>query len=98
MTTASESFQIDLHHNIRVVDIGANGCELHARSPFSGQMNTLIVPGLNAKEMCRRIVTWKSKRLLIQNVFPELNADEREFLMTGITAQEWDENFLPADE
>ena len=26
---------------------------------------------------------------LIQNVFPDLNVDEREFLMTGITSDEW---------
>jgi len=29
----------------------------------------------------------------IQNVFPHLNADEREFLMTGITPVEWGEMF-----
>ena len=27
----------------------------------------------------------------IQVVFPDLTADEREFIMTGITAEEWDE-------
>ena len=30
---------------------------------------------------------------LIQNAFPFLNADEREFLMTGITPEEWDAMF-----
>lgn len=29
----------------------------------------------------------------IQDVFPHLNADEREFLMTGITAKEWKDAF-----
>ena len=27
---------------------------------------------------------------LIQNVMPDLSADEREFIMTGVTAEEWD--------
>jgi hypothetical protein len=27
---------------------------------------------------------------LIQNAFPMLNADQREFIMTGITPKEWD--------
>jgi hypothetical protein len=27
---------------------------------------------------------------LIQNVFPELSADDREFIMTGISDEEWD--------
>jgi hypothetical protein len=30
---------------------------------------------------------------LIQNAFPYLTPGEREFLMTGITASEWDEIF-----
>ena len=30
---------------------------------------------------------------LVQHAFPNLSADEREFIMTGITAQEWDQAF-----
>ena len=30
---------------------------------------------------------------LIQDVFPHLNADEREFIKTGITPQEWSDTF-----
>lgn len=29
----------------------------------------------------------------VQDHFPELNSDEREFLMTGITPTEWDQTF-----
>ena len=31
--------------------------------------------------------------LLIQAVFPNLSAGEREFLISGITPEEWNENF-----
>ena len=27
---------------------------------------------------------------LIQNAMPDLSADEREFIMTGVTPEEWD--------
>jgi hypothetical protein len=30
---------------------------------------------------------------LAQNAFPQLNADDREFIMTGITAEEWNAAF-----
>jgi hypothetical protein len=30
---------------------------------------------------------------LVQNALPQLSAEEREFLMTGITAAEWDSVF-----
>lgn len=37
--------------------------------------------------------TWE-EGALIQDAFPQLSEDQREFLMTGITADEWDEAFL----
>lgn len=39
-----------------------------------------------------QLIRWKGGQL-IQNVFPHLSPDEREFLMTGITPQEWEETF-----
>lgn len=35
---------------------------------------------------------------LIQNVFPHLTAGQREWLMTGITPREWNEELGPEDE
>lgn len=40
---------------------------------------------------------WQNGGQLIQKAFSYLNADEREFLMTGITSSEWDELF-PVEE
>jgi 7,8-dihydro-6-hydroxymethylpterin-pyrophosphokinase len=36
--------------------------------------------------------SWRGGEL-IQNAMPRLNADDREFIMTGITAEEWKEMF-----
>ena len=38
------------------------------------------------------IAFWQAGEL-IQNAMPRLNADEREFIKTGITSQEWEELF-----
>jgi hypothetical protein len=35
---------------------------------------------------------------LIQEAFPHLTPDEREFILTGITEEEWDEAFLEEEE
>lgn len=94
----STSFQINGHHNLRVIDGGHNCCELQARSPFTGTINSLFVAGVTYADMVQRITEWQGSRQLIQNVFPDLTADEREFLMTGITAEEWDTHLSPADE
>lgn len=56
-------------------------------SPFSGitRMREITV----TQEQLDR---WHAGEL-IQNVMPNLSADDREFLMTGITAEEWDTAF-----
>ena len=44
------------------------------------------------------LIEWKAKRLCVQDVFPELNQDEREILMTGYTPAEWDGLFKEDDD
>lgn len=39
-----------------------------------------------------QITSWQNGEL-IQNAMPGLSADDREFLMTGITPDEWEDNF-----
>ena len=38
-----------------------------------------------------------SEGKLIQEAFPELNVDQREFLLTGATPEEWEEIFGEAE-
>lgn len=56
-------------------------------SPFSGVKNSMELDITD--EQLRR---WHNGDL-IQNVFSHLTADEREFLKTGITKEEWDNTF-----
>lgn len=36
--------------------------------------------------------------ILLQNAFPNLTPDQREFILTGTTPEEWDEAFPEVDE
>lgn len=40
-----------------------------------------------------RLDHWKSSGAHVQDVFPELTPDDREFLISGITPEEWEEAF-----
>ena len=44
-----------------------------------------------------QLVAWR-QGALIQDVMPHLSADEREFLISGITPAEWDEHMRDWDE
>ena len=56
-------------------------------SPFSGKQNTRAI-SFNIEDY----TAWERGEL-IQNAFPYMSADDREFMKTGITPQEWEETF-----
>ena len=56
-------------------------------SPFTGETNTLDINVTQSQ-----IDAWYGG-VLIQNAMPNLTADEREFIKSGIPAHEWDETF-----
>jgi hypothetical protein len=58
------------------------------RSGLSGKINSLEID-VTQEQMDE----YEKGGKLIQSVFPSLTSDEREFIMTGITRQEWDESF-----
>ena len=56
-------------------------------SPFTGEINTLDIDVTQSQ-----IDAWYGGEL-IQNAMPNLSADEREFIKSGIPAHEWDSMF-----
>jgi hypothetical protein len=42
--------------------------------------------------------SYEREGLLLQNAFPNLSADDREFVKTGVTKEEWDETFGEHDD
>ena len=60
---------------------------IERESPLSGNKIRMAIPVTLAQ-----IAAWKGGEL-IQRAMPNLTPDEREFLMTGITADEWENTF-----
>jgi hypothetical protein len=60
-------------------------------SPFTKKVLTLDLPVIDED-----YTRWK-RGVCIQDAFPYLSADEREFMMSGIHPGEWD-IFIPEDE
>lgn len=57
------------------------------KSPFTGKEHTLDIPVTQ-----EQLDVWQSGEL-IQVAMPDVSAEHREFLMTGITPTEWNETF-----
>ncbi len=57
------------------------------KSPFSGLNHEMEIDVTEAQ-----LAEWQSGTL-IQHAMPSLTPDEREFIMTGITPEEWDATF-----
>ena len=56
-------------------------------SSLSGNTNSMEIEVTQ-----EQLSSWENGTL-IQNAMPNLSADEREFIMTGITSEEWDSAF-----
>lgn len=63
---------------------------LHAKSHLTGNLNTMELP-IEAREL----QAWlhATPQPLIQDAFPHLTPEQREFIMTGVTPQEWEAAF-----
>ena len=57
-------------------------------SPFSRTKNTIDLD-ITPEQLAR----YENSEELIQNVFPNLSAEHREFIKTGITPEEWEASF-----
>ena len=65
---------------------------IRRKSMISGRIHEMEINVTEAQ-----LNAWMSG-MLIQNAMPHLSADEREFIMTGITADEWNAAFADHDE
>jgi len=61
------------------------------KCPFTGQMNEMALP-ITQWEYDAGVEAWQNGAY-IQDAMPTLNAEQREFVKTGITPQKWAELF-----
>lgn len=65
-------------------------------SQLTGKMSTMELD--ITQEQLQRALNRKETGELMQRIVPHLPGPEREFLMTGITPQEWESLFPEGDE
>ncbi len=58
------------------------------KSKVSGIVRSMDLPVTEAQ-----LNRYNTGRFTLQDCFPNLSPDEREFIKTGITADEWEETF-----
>ena len=58
---------------------------IRKRSTMTGKLNTMNIPVTPVQ-----FLVWcQDGSIKVQNAFPELNAGQREFLISGTTPEEW---------
>ena len=74
-----------------------NGIEFSRISMSSGKRSSMVVE-LTMMQFTLGLQKWLSREGLIQDIFPTLDADTREFIQSGITPSEWAEMFAPDED
>ena len=77
---------------MHIEHIAENKVFVHKKSMLSGKVNSMVLPTTQGK-----IEYWIESGKLIQDVMPDLNDNQREFLMSGITPREWNDMFGEED-
>ena len=62
--------------------------EIIRQSQLSGAIHVMDID--ISEELLARVENRRANQELIQNIVPHLPKDEREFLITGITPEEWE--------
>ncbi len=65
-------------------------------NPFTGEVNFMELP-ITPEQYEEAYIKWKNG-MYIQDAFHLLNADEREFIKTGITPDYWNKMLGSAEE
>lgn len=65
--------------------------KLSMRSVLTANTNVMEFPADKESEILEWLSLGGSQRLHVQNAFPDLTTEQREFLMSGITPEEWEE-------
>jgi hypothetical protein len=73
------------------VDKGIYYMKITKVSPVTGKSNTREIDVTSGQ-----LSEWK-RGALIQNVMPHINKDDREFIMTGSTPEDWNTMFSEED-
>lgn len=67
-------------------------------SPFTNLTRTMEFDVYEQDEFESRLLAWRRGEKLIQEAFPELSDNAREFIKSGITSEEWDKYMGAEDE
>lgn len=62
--------------------------EIVRRCPFTGEMRSMMI-ALDVNDYVR----YMNGGVNVQDAFPYLTADEREYIKTGITPEQWEKTF-----
>ena len=73
-------------HKIEHVDDGF--VRVHKQSCITGKHHSMVLPTRQGE-----LEYWEESMALVQDVFPHFTPDQREFLISGSTPDEWNELF-----
>ena len=92
MTNRTPYFLIDGNLNLTAREIiGEAKIVIEKTSDITGKLSGMLI-GINFNDFVKAFDAWQSGKL-IQDAFPTLDADEREFIKTGISPEEWEAMF-----
>ena len=74
---------------MRIEHVSDGFVKVHKVSILSGKEGSMVLPTRQGE-----LEYWHETDALVQDVFPHFDANQREFLISGATPQEWEAEFF----
>ncbi len=97
-TMPAEFFELKGKQNTQN-DVAASGVSterVYRTNKYTGE-NAFMDMAVNAEKVAQFEKTPPEQRPSVSDVFPELSTQEREFLNTGVTPEQWDKMMVPVE-
>lgn len=78
---------------MRIEHVSEGFTMVHKVSMLTGKESCMVLPLRQGQ-----IEHWLESCMLVQDAFPQLSGDAREFLISGITPEEWKAAFPEGDD
>ena len=78
---------------MRIEHVSDGFTMVHKVSMLTGKESSMVLPLRQGQ-----IEHWLESCMLVQDAFPQLSGDAREFLISGITPEEWKAAFPKGDD
>ena len=84
-----ESFTSGTGYHINYDIVNSTNTMVILKSDITNNINSMVIP-MSIETFKVKLISWKNVGVYFNEVFKEFSGEEKDFLKTGVTPEEWE--------